>query len=734
VKQRSNYVIQNLNNGANAASGIRFQPVVLSVVLSLVLAFAQPAASAASNYDAYKAYIKGVLEFKAGLFEDAKKDYERAASLDASALSVLKDLAYLYWQLGNKEKAYSSAEKIYAADAENVQTLIFLAIFYLLANDFVEAKKYLEQVLALDPENETATVYLASYYYFDNRLQESAEYWNKFLKQQPDSFSGYLQLGMVQEKLSMPDEALKSYDKVIELQPDARDAYIAKARIYETQKRFDLACAEYEKYTEAFPDNPYVLVYLGKCYYENGEYLKAAAVFERAKKSGIGGELTISYWLSSIYEKIGDINKAAKELEEFVKGDANVSALSKLGYYYSLLKEFKKSEKILLKAVNKDPLNHEPAYLLALNYMDWEKYGKAIEYLNKTTELSPDFADAYFLKGSACDKLGDFENAQAAFLKTLEINPAHTRALNYLGYSYADRNINLDEAEGFLNRALEKEPDNGAYIDSLGWIYFKQGKYEEAAKLLLSAANIARDPVMYNHLGDAYMKLGRFGEAWIAYSLSYDAKRDKAVKRKLGKVQEMLPPKELYEKMLLRSESNYKKLPSVKSGFKAKFSSGIFSKKVYLPFNYDREKGLTVKFPSGLSFGNASVRIKDGRISFEPRALETEIPEGIKEILDFVSYVVSADFYPSFKDAEVKQKSEKIIYSNSGGSVLVLNADTALIEEIKQDGIALNIKKYSDFFILKVPSKIKFRSNSLNLKADFEAAKYSLVLPAPEEK
>jgi len=387
----------------------------------------------------------------------------------------------------------------------------------------------------------------------------------------------------------------------------------------------------------------------------------------------------------------------------------------------------------LLRAINQDPLNHEIAYLLALNYMDWKRYGKAVEYLNKATDLSPNFTEAYFFKGSAYDKNGDFENAQKAFLKVLELNPDHARALNYLGYSYAERNINLSEAENMLNKALSLEPGNGAYIDSLGWIYFKQGKYEEAAKLLLSAANIAGDPVMYAHLGDAYMKLGRFGEAWIAYCLAYDVKREKSVRKKLDEVQKLLPPKELHEKMLLRSESNYIKLPSVKSGFKAKFSSGVFSKKVYFPFSYDKKNGITVQLPPGLLLGDAFVRVNGGKISFEPKAIEENIPQEMREILDFASYVVSADFYSSFKDAKVSQKGGKFVYSKDD-AVLVLNADTALIEAINKGSISLSIREYSDFFVLKVPAKIRFDSKNLNLKADFEASKYILVLPKEEKK
>jgi tetratricopeptide (TPR) repeat protein len=93
--------------------------------------------------------------------------------------------------------------------------------------------------------------------------------------------------------------------------------------------------------------------------------------------------------------------------------------------------------------------------------------------------------------------------------KVMEINPKHTDALNYLGYSYADRGVNLEEAHLLINKALELKPDNGYIIDSLGWVYFKLGKYDDALKNLLKAAEIVKDdPVIFEHLGDVYYSKG----------------------------------------------------------------------------------------------------------------------------------------------------------------------------------------------------------------------------------
>ena len=680
------------------------------------------------KYEAYKYYLKGVLALKGGLVEDAKKDYEKAASLDPDALAVQKDLIYLYWQAGNNEKAFKTADKIEAMDGNTPQTNIFLATFYLVANDAAKAKKYWEKTLELDPENETATVYLAAYHYSDNHLDESAQYWNKFLKQQPDSAAGYFQLAMVQEKLGKLEEALKSYDRVIELKPEAKEAYLSKARIYENTGDFESAIKVYEEYVNVFPDNLYVLMYLGKCYYETKNYGSAEEAFLKAKK-GLPNDVTASYWLGLIYEKTGRLDKAAAEFEELSSKEGGSGVLARLGYYYSLLKKYEKAEKKLAKALENDPANTDLRYLYALNYLDWKKYDKAVDNLKKFIEAKPDFTDAYFFLGSAYEKAGNFEEAEKAFYKTLELDPNHARAMNYLGYMYADRNVKLDEAQKLLDKAVQLEPNNGAYLDSLGWLYYRQGRYEEAEKTLLAAIKSSSDPLIYEHLGDACVENSKIGDAWVAYALSYDMGfgANKDVRKKLLMVQEKLDKNDFYLKMLQRSENNYRRLPSFKTGYTASVGSALYKVKTYVPFSYARGNGVKIEIPGRFALGEAAVYIKNGNIEFSPKALEGQLPAEVCGILDFASVVFGGDFYSRFITAKVTRKGNKIIYSQPGGEELTLDADTALILKISKDGKEAEPVKYTEFFMSKLPSKIKASSKNPKFKGIFEANTFSLL-------
>jgi tetratricopeptide (TPR) repeat protein len=128
-------------------------------------------------------------------------------------------------------------------------------------------------------------------------------------------------------------------------------------------------------------------------------------------------------------------------------------------------------------------------------------------------------ADFYFSYGAAAEQAGLTDKAADLLKQSIQLEPNSAKALNYLGYMWADRGENLDEAGQFIKKANELDPDNGAYLDSLGWYYFKKGDSERALKELLRAAeNIRReekkdDPVVLDHIGDAYAQLGKVTEA-----------------------------------------------------------------------------------------------------------------------------------------------------------------------------------------------------------------------------
>jgi len=123
--------------------------------------------------------------------------------------------------------------------------------------------------------------------------------------------------------------------------------------------------------------------------------------------------------------------------------------------------------------------------------------------------------------GSCHDQLGDVPEAIQAGRDALALAPDQPAVLNYLGYLLADHERDLGEAERLVRRAVEQDPDNGAYVDSMGWVLFRQGQYAAARAQLERALRLSGgDPVIHEHLGDVYTELKLFDLARQQYRLS----------------------------------------------------------------------------------------------------------------------------------------------------------------------------------------------------------------------
>src|SRR5579864_4331807 len=185
------------------------------------------------------------------------------------------------------------------------------------------------------------------------------------------------------------------------------------------------------------------------------------------------------------------------------------------------------------------------ALAAAETYQRLDKYAESIPVLEHllgraATDLpAPSAKAARFLLGAAYERTGKREQAVAEFRRLLGADPEYHAALNYLGYMFAERGENLDEAQRLIERAVALEPDNGAYVDSLGWVYYRRGRFEQARAALERATRLeTADGTVQEHLGDVYGAMGqrdRAGEAYrraIALEAGEPAKAE-AVRRKL---------------------------------------------------------------------------------------------------------------------------------------------------------------------------------------------------------
>ena len=149
------------------------------------------------------------------------------------------------------------------------------------------------------------------------------------------------------------------------------------------------------------------------------------------------------------------------------------------------------------------------------------------------------------MQGSIFERQKKYDQAEQTFKKVLNVDPLNSSASNYLGYMLADRGVRLEESVKYIQKALELEPNNGAYLDSLGWAYFKMSRYDLAETPLEKAAHkIQNDPTIHEHLGNLYLRMGKTAlaqEQWQralkewpdAVSSDFDAEQAKQLQKQL---------------------------------------------------------------------------------------------------------------------------------------------------------------------------------------------------------
>jgi tetratricopeptide (TPR) repeat protein len=173
---------------------------------------------------------------------------------------------------------------------------------------------------------------------------------------------------------------------------------------------------------------------------------------------------------------------------------------------------------LLEKIIAKSPKDIRPLDALGNILRSHERYAEARDYYSRAIELvgkpTKDNWTLFYARGVCNERLKDWPQAEADLKKALELSPDESPVLNYLGYTWVDQSQNLKTAMDYIRKAVKLKPDDGYYIDSLGWAYYRLGNIQSAVEHLERAVELKPDdPVINDHLGDAYWRIGRKLEA-----------------------------------------------------------------------------------------------------------------------------------------------------------------------------------------------------------------------------
>jgi tetratricopeptide (TPR) repeat protein len=484
-----------------------------------------------SASEAYYNYMQGMVEERAGNVDQALAAYEKAVKEDPHAVQVFRDIAELRLRTGQPAEALRAAERVRELAPKDPMSYIFLGNVRVAQGDLAKAAESYADALKIDPTNLRALENLGNYYALTNP-EKALEYYERYLVISPRDPDINFQIAIVHHRRGHYSKALTYYKESIENEPAQIASHLALADLYEQQKSTASAIAAYTRASELQPGNPLVHSRLGSLYYRDRKWDEAWKAFKQAETSA-PKDSAVHYSLARVAEEQKAWKEAAHHAEQAWVISQDPQFLPLAAYYMTMNRRPEAAIKFLEKAREFDPDNANVLLFLGMNYMDLDKPELAREYLAKGVERYPNDIQMRFHLGSAEDKLGHFDAATTQFEKVLAIDPKNSAAMNYLGYSWAERGIRLEEAEKLLRKAVSLEPESGAYLDSLGWVRYKQKAPCEAAQFLTKAVQYAQDPVIFEHLGDAQHECGQVPAALQAWSkaLSMNPKNEALLKK-----------------------------------------------------------------------------------------------------------------------------------------------------------------------------------------------------------
>ena len=273
------------------------------------------------------------------------------------------------------------------------------------------------------------------------------------------------------------------------------------------------------------PEYAPLLIRLGLAWFELGEGDRALTFLEQARAaSGSQPNPLIDLYVLQAQLAARHYTEAAalaSKLRTSRPGDLRVLRLS--ADALRQIGQVDEGAALLTAACKQHPDDVTPYLALAEFDLQATRYEAALGVLDKATAKFPSSADVTFEIGAVFARQKRFADAEQQFRDVLARDPRHTAALNYLGYMLADRGERLDEAIGYIKRALEIDPYDGAFLDSLGWAYFHQNKLDLAEENLKKAADQRpRDSAIQDHFGDLLFKLGRYPDAATAWQGALD--------------------------------------------------------------------------------------------------------------------------------------------------------------------------------------------------------------------
>jgi len=520
-------------------------------------------------------FIDGVMHDLKENFSAALLSYQEALLYDSTSSTIYTAIAKDYLMLGKEESARRFLRRALDVDPQDLDSRDFLLKITMNRKEWDAAEQLCLEMLRIDPTRKDFLYFLAGIYGQKNEKEKAAKIYQRILttEAEPDP-QPYLLLGELYLDLKKYAEAVQVYEGLVKLDSNVGVGFYGIGLAKEALGDSTAAAENFSKALDLSPDLMHARARLNNIYLGRKEWDSAISNLQELVDMDSSD---ISSWLdiAEIYRQRGDTTAALQKLDDvkqrfpddwrayldagriqmdqqkfepaFLEFDEVVKRSPETfwGWLFSGISLFhldslSAAHPRLSKALTIQPQDPLANYYMGSLLTQRNQNQDAISYLKTALTGRPDWIAVMTILAGAYESLKEYTLSESLFVRALELDPENSLLLNNYGYSLSERGVRLDEALEMAHKALSSDPENGAYLDTVGWIYFKKGSYEEA-KTFIEKAFQKRDQsaVVADHLGDVYEKLGMHTKAVEAWEAALQIDQDnEQIQEKINKLME----------------------------------------------------------------------------------------------------------------------------------------------------------------------------------------------------
>ncbi len=455
----------------------------------------------------------------AKLYDRAIDEYKKALALDSLNIKALYGLAQLY-EAKRPTDAMNLYKKLLKVTGPRWDVLFAMADLSTRMGNLPETIDYTKKLIKINPSEPVLKKILVELYIRNKQYDDALKVVNDLIPLYPDDLQLWQYKADIYVLKKDWKNSYKTYLKIIQSNdvPLQSKFTIATSYINQFEQDKDTVLLDYAKNLmleiDADTLDWRIKATLGDIYQRAG---KDSLAIEYLKQAANEAEWNSNIWiqLGGLLFDTGRYKEAAETLTKVADNfPDNYYIHWILGLAYGQIKEFEKSKKHLLRAANLNPNDANINQSLAFTLTQLKKYDEALQYLEKAKRINPNNAQVYSMMGMIYDDLEQWGKCNDAYEHALAIDSSNILIMNNYAYSLSKQNKDLDKALKLVNKALEKAPDNGSYLDTKGWILFKLGKIKKAKDYVERALKKDKASAEVNeHMGEILLKLGNKKEA-----------------------------------------------------------------------------------------------------------------------------------------------------------------------------------------------------------------------------